>query len=661
MYDDAGPGAAVQRDARRDRAAVIAAARLCVVPLSCAAAFAADDPVLSDNAYGVVAVLAQVYAAVIWVLNRSERTLPSRIVAPLDVGVVLALALVADPHESVAGRLPLILLFITWSLMLRPSAIVVRGVLIATVVVGAELVEHEAGHAVRLAVFIAVVVAICTTVADRVTIRLGRLDAVARRAEALQADADDLERRERTRIAQLLHDDALQRLLAARQDLEGAGTDVEALKQVAAGLAEATAALRNLTLVVHDDALEAAGFEAAVQRIVQDAASRASLEVEVDVDPSIDGEIGSALLPMLRELVTNVERHAAATRLRVEVRSNSSIVTLLVEDDGVGIRQAALAEAARSGHLGHVGLRRRVEDLSGTLRIDTRLGEGTAVTVRLQPAAIAARRAVEETLRHEREWNATLVAGFPDPFVVIDDELRVLEVSDRFLSLTGWSRADLLGAPPGALPHLNAAELPEIRAVMLAREKWVDYSFEGEVQRRDGRLLQVIISVRWVRDPRGGRALRLATFKDISERQRVERALRSERDLSMAIRTAMQEPFLQTHEGVVIAVNEAFCALTGYTEAELIGAVRPYFFIRTARMGEAFTYAARLDAEGLAEADLLALRSDGEEIPIHVRGVTVRDEDGVAIGRVQTVHPLQALPPLGPRKPGIVPGGRATT
>ncbi|MTD44966.1 PAS domain S-box protein [Conexibacter sp. W3-3-2] len=635
---------------RRDRAAVIAAARLSTVPLACSASFALDDGALRDGAFLLAAAVCQTYATGVWLLVRRRVALPSAVVSALDVAMVLGLAVAAHPSRSVAALVPLILLFVVWSMFLSPRALAARGVGIAGAIVPVELVHHGVADAARNGFFIAVVVGVCAVVARQMRERLDGLVALERHTATLQADAEDLQRRERVRIAQLLHDDALQRLLAARQDLDGAESDPSALEHVRDGLAEATRALRSLTHVVHDDALEAAGLESGIGRIVDEAVRRSGLTAHVAVDPEIDGHVATVVLPILRELVANAERHAEASELAVELRREAGGLLLRVADDGRGFTRAELVDAERSGHLGHAGLRRRVADLQGELEIDTAPGAGCRVTVRLRDAAIEARRELESSLRREREWNAALVAGFPDPFIVLGDDARIIDVSDRFVALTGWTRGELLSASPGQFPYLPPETAIEDAARIRERDPHDDHTAEHELHCRGGRRVAVIVSVRFVQDPRGGRGLRLVTFKDITQRRETERRLVAERDLSEAIRDAMQEPFLQTLDGVVVAVNEAFCTLTGYRQDELIGARRPYFFIRTATLDEAFAYAARLDAEGTAVTELLIVRADGSEVRVRVRGVTVRDVDGTSLGRVQTAHPLGAMPPLGPRR-----------
>lgn len=635
------------------RVRIIADARLCVVPLAVAASVAARDDALRDTATVVALAVTSAYAVGLWLTARSRWSIPGRLLDLSDTVVVLGLVAIADPRATAAGRVPLLLILGAWAILLPARRLAVRGAGVALFVGAVGLVRHDAATGARGMLLTLVVLVICAGIARRVAERQERIAALERRAGELQAEVAVLEERERARIAQLLHDDALQRLLAARQDLEqGLDGDADALIRATEGFAGATQALRNLTLVTHDSALQSAGLASAVQRIADEAATRARLTATVAVDPSLDGDLGPVVLPIVRELVANVERHAAASSLDVDVRRETGGLSVTVRDDGRGVRPAELAAAERAGHLGISSLTRRVEELQGTLEIAGHAGDGTRVRVVLADRHIRAHRALDEALRKERNWNAALVAGFPDPFVVTTSDLRVVEVSDGFLEATGWTRAELLGAAPARLPHLTAAQQAEIL------ERWQGpdddhrtYTTEEELLCRDGRRLDVLASVRHVRDPRGQRGLRLVTYKDISDRRAVERRLRAERDISHAITRVMREAYLQTLDGVIIEVNDAFCALTGYTREQLVGARRPYFFFPEAGLAKAFAFAEGVEQQGLSSARLPIRRADGMVFDADVVGVAVVDADRVRLGRVISARPAEPLPPLGPTVP----------
>jgi signal transduction histidine kinase len=94
----------------------------------------------------------------------------------------------------------------------------------------------------------------------------------------------------------------------------------------------------------------------------------------VPCDTSIDAELGQldpawaiALYRIAQEALTNVAKHAGATRARITLERHDSYVSLRIVDDGVGIDQAVLAYP--QGY-GIIGMRERVRQLGGTLTID---------------------------------------------------------------------------------------------------------------------------------------------------------------------------------------------------------------------------------------------------------------------------------------------------
>ncbi len=83
---------------------------------------------------------------------------------------------------------------------------------------------------------------------------------------------------------------------------------------------------------------------------------------------------------MAQEAVTNVVRHACATRIDVLVERRDGRVVVMVEDDGKGFVPAT---AGGAECLGLIGMRERAEALGGTLTIESAPGEGTRIKVRI--------------------------------------------------------------------------------------------------------------------------------------------------------------------------------------------------------------------------------------------------------------------------------------
>jgi PAS domain S-box-containing protein len=196
-----------------------------------------------------------------------------------------------------------------------------------------------------------------------------------RASRARIVEAGDSERR---RLERNLHDGAQQRLVALSIALRLAQarmtTDTEAASEIlddaGAELAAALAELRDLARGLHPAILTDRGLEAALKSL----AERAPLPVDVEVDlnrrlpPAV--EVGAFYVAA--ESLTNVAKHAAATRVRVALTCRDDLAIVEVRDDGRG-------GADTNGGSGLRGLDDRVAALGGRLEIDSVSGGGTTV------------------------------------------------------------------------------------------------------------------------------------------------------------------------------------------------------------------------------------------------------------------------------------------
>jgi signal transduction histidine kinase len=89
-------------------------------------------------------------------------------------------------------------------------------------------------------------------------------------------------------------------------------------------------------------------------------------------------DLAAAVYRLVQEAVTNAVKHAAASRIRIEVSDRDGRVHVAVRDDGVGFDQSAPA-----GGFGVIGMRERVALAGGTLEIESEPGAGTTVTAEL--------------------------------------------------------------------------------------------------------------------------------------------------------------------------------------------------------------------------------------------------------------------------------------
>ncbi len=175
------------------------------------------------------------------------------------------------------------------------------------------------------------------------------------------------EERERKRLAEALHDGAMQNVVTAGFDLDAlmAGDDDrdgERVRRARKAIADALRQLRSTVQDLHPIVLEAAGLTVAIERLCAEHDERSKAA---------------------RELVGNAVRHAKASQIEVAVGLQDGQLALTVADDGRGMRPGSRAAALRAGHIGLASSAERVELAGGRLDIDSAPGKGTTVTARL--------------------------------------------------------------------------------------------------------------------------------------------------------------------------------------------------------------------------------------------------------------------------------------
>ncbi len=215
-----------------------------------------------------------------------------------------------------------------------------------------------------------------------------RTELVSRLAEGrsrLLADALSAEQRERKALAEALHDHAIQNLLSARHELEEAGETVShaALDRADAALSETVGQLREAVFELHPYVLEEAGLEAALRSIAKQTASRAGLELQLDLRHGNPHPQEQLLFSAARELLNNVVHHAEARHVTVRLADVDGGLELVVADDGRGFPPERLAERLAGGHVGLASQRVRIEAAGGTMKVASTPGEGTRVEIRV--------------------------------------------------------------------------------------------------------------------------------------------------------------------------------------------------------------------------------------------------------------------------------------
>lgn len=214
----------------------------------------------------------------------------------------------------------------------------------------------------------------------------------SRRIERLAVAVVEAQENERRRIAQDIHDWTAQRITSSYYHVQliekllakDPAQAAKELPQLAATLDSANIELREIMRNLHPHLLNELGLAAAVKELVTDFAKSSGLEYRVSVPdgvPEPPKHIGIALFRILQEALSNVEKHAAAHRVDVELRFLADRTQLAVSDDGSGFNPGAPAPGDWGGGLGLPGMRERAELLGGEFQLASSPGRGTTVEV----------------------------------------------------------------------------------------------------------------------------------------------------------------------------------------------------------------------------------------------------------------------------------------
>ncbi len=231
--------------------------------------------------------------------------------------------------------------------------------------------------------------------ARRVRIRTAELASASERLRSLASDLTVAEERERRRLAAELHDQIGQPLALARIQLAAQNGDDNnrtlAIKDVSETLLVASQETRRLIADLSTPSMGSVGLAAAIEDWMGDRLARtASLSMEVidectsTARESLDENTRAILFRNVRELLTNVIKHAHASKVVVRLSGDADSIRITIEDDGVGFDPGASnGKANDAGGFGLFSVTERMIDLGGVATIRSRKGEGCVVQLTL--------------------------------------------------------------------------------------------------------------------------------------------------------------------------------------------------------------------------------------------------------------------------------------
>ena len=223
-------------------------------------------------------------------------------------------------------------------------------------------------------------VRLAETLAQRAAIAVDLSQSVSRDAVRRVVEAQELER---ARLARELHDETGQALTSILLGLRSLERTVEsadshaALAAVRELVVTTLHDVRKLAVELRPAALDDFGLVPAVERLVETHRQDASIAVDLEMqlgDERLPADVETTMYRIVQEALTNIAKHADATRVSILVTRTARGAVLVVEDDGRGFD----VTGATAG-LGLSGMRERVALVGGQLKVETGTGSGTTV------------------------------------------------------------------------------------------------------------------------------------------------------------------------------------------------------------------------------------------------------------------------------------------
>jgi PAS domain S-box-containing protein len=221
---------------------------------------------------------------------------------------------------------------------------------------------------------------------------LAQLRTSERQLQRLSERLVETQEVERRALARELHDELGQILTVIKLNLQALAhreLEDDAQAAVDASLRAADGAIeqvRRLSRDLRPSLLDNLGLVPALRSFVDQQAQHADFDATFSADPTIarlPEVLENAYFRIAQEAMTNVMRHAQATRVSVALRVEDDALVLILHDDGVGFNmEDTLTDVDAGRSLGLVSMRERAHLIGGTFAVTSKPGRGTEIRVR---------------------------------------------------------------------------------------------------------------------------------------------------------------------------------------------------------------------------------------------------------------------------------------
>lgn len=212
----------------------------------------------------------------------------------------------------------------------------------------------------------------------------------------LSAHIQDVREQERLSLAREVHDDMGSMLTAIKMDISWLSgrlnendTALNAkIKDIDNLVSRCASAAGNIARNLRPSALDSFGIVAAIEIEANEFEKRTSITClldTVDEDVAVSPNIAITLFRIFQETLNNIMKHAQASKVRVMIHNRINSVELTVSDNGCGLQEA---DRLKQRSFGLRGIQERVARFNGEVRITSKPGQGTTVSVSIPQASV---------------------------------------------------------------------------------------------------------------------------------------------------------------------------------------------------------------------------------------------------------------------------------
>ena len=216
------------------------------------------------------------------------------------------------------------------------------------------------------------------------------------RLQELACHLQDVREEQRSRIAREIHDELGQALTALKMDVHWLGRSlpedapklldkIRAMSDLISGTVQS---VRRICSELRPGILDDFGLVAAIEWQAEEFAKRTGIPCEIGAAPAeivLNQDLSIAVFRIFQEALTNIVRHAAASRVDVRLKDEEDHFEMNVCDNGTGMQTEPIE---RGKSFGLIGIRERVRDFGGEFSVSESPAGGTCVNIRVPIGAI---------------------------------------------------------------------------------------------------------------------------------------------------------------------------------------------------------------------------------------------------------------------------------